>query len=138
MKATRIIVHHSLTSDSSTVSWGAIRKYHIEKLGWTDIGYHAGVELLKENYEVLMGRSWDRQGAHCRGHNGDSLGICFIGDYNEEEPEEQMLIVGARVVRLWMRLFGIPVERVFTHHYFAPHKTCPGREFGFNKFREML
>lgn len=125
----RIIVHHSLTKDSSTVSWGAIRRYHVETLGYSAIGYHAGVELARDDYEVFLGRMWDKMGSHCRGYNIDSLGICFIGNYDLEKPPEKMLIAGGKLIALWMKLFNIPFEEIYTHHYLADYKTCPGAQF---------
>ncbi len=40
MKPEHIIIHCSGTEDSETVSWSAIRRYHIYDNGWANIGYH--------------------------------------------------------------------------------------------------
>ena len=142
MTPARIVVHHSLTRDSQTVSWGAIRHYHTKVLGWRDIGYHVGVELVRsgdhEYYEILMGRMWDEIGAHEPAVNQDSLGICFVGDFDREEPPMGQLITGAKLIAYWMRRFGIPKDQVFGHHDFRPDKSCPGRQFNMSLLRGML
>ena len=132
-KVKKVIVHHSLTKDSATVSWGAIRKYHTQVMKWSGIGYHVGVELVlsggEVNYETLMGRVWDRSGAHTREHNTNSLGICFVGNYDIIPPKKEMLIAGAKVIALWLRLFDLSIDAVYSHHHFNIYKTCPGKLF---------
>lgn len=137
----KVICHHSLTRDSLTVSWNAIRKYHLN-LGWAGIGYHAGVELVSSggepSFEVLMGRMWDRAGAHTRGHNHNSLGICFIGDYDKVLPKRDMLEAGAKVIALWMKLFDIPINEIYKHNDFNKHKTCPGELFDLIELKAII
>jgi len=129
----KIIVHHSLTKDSGTVSWGAIRKFHTQTLKWAGIGYHAGVELVMSGselyYEILMGRMWDRSGAHTRRHNQNSLGICFIGNYDTLPAKKQIIQTGAKVIALWLRLFGLSIDDIYSHNDFDAYKTCPGTLF---------
>lgn len=138
----KVVIHHSLTKDSGTVSWGAIRNYHMYNRGWSDIGYHAGVELVKSGastyYEVFIGRMWDVVGAHTRGLNHDSLGLCFIGNYDKEEPPGAMLIVGVKIIRLWMKLYNIAVSDILGHRDFLGYKSCPGTQFDLEKLREGL
>ena len=129
----KIIIHHSLTKDSETVSWGAIRKYHIETLGWNDIGYHAGAELVGDHYEAFFGRPWYFPGAHTRGQNSDSLGFCFVGNYDEVEPSDAILEAGAKVIYQWLILFKIPTFCVYRHHDFNNQKTCPGVKFDMDR-----
>lgn len=137
MPPTEIIVHHSLTADSKTVSWSAIRRYHVIEKGWVDIGYHAGIERAGDEYEVLLGRPWDYIGAHCLGHNRASLGICFIGNFDIAPPPDAQLACGVRVIQLWMRLFGITPDKVCPHSQFEA-KSCPGTKFDMGKLREMV
>jgi len=141
---TKVICHHSLTKDSGTVSWGAIRKYHTQTLKrpYIDIGYHCGVELVKSGeelyFEALMGRMWTESGAHCRGHNGDSLSICFIGNYDKEVPKKGMMEAGAKVIALWLDLFNLSINDIYSHHNFAPHKSCPGKLFDMEYLKECV
>ncbi len=132
-----IILHHSLTRDSRTVSWGAIRRHHIETMGWRDIGYHFGVEQVGDDYEILSGRFPDVVGAHTKGQNLWSLGVCFVGNYDIANPTPGMWKKGVALVRWLMYEFKIDVDHVFPHSDFAA-KTCPGLRFGIPRFKEAL
>jgi len=138
----KIIVHHSLTKDSESVSWGAIRRYHMQTLGWKDCGYHVGIELIisgdKPCYEALFGRIWDEPGAHVAGQNRSSLGICFVGNYDKIAPKKEMLQAGAKVIALWLRLFGLSVDDIYPHHNFNINKSCPGELFDMEQLKTCV
>ncbi len=134
----KIIIHHSATKDSGTVSWGAIRRYHRSVRGWTDVGYHAGCEDINGQYECLYGRPWHIEGAHTQGHNRDSLGFCFVGDYDVVEPEMAMMLEAVvRVIAPWALQFDIGHNNVRGHNEFSS-KTCPGALFPMDLLREMV
>jgi len=138
LKPRRIIIHHSATEDSRTLSWGAIRRYHTEVNGWADIGYHAGVECIRDGYEAIIGRPWVEPGAHTKGENRDSLGFCFVGNYDAQEPHESMMRVAARSVLVpWLAIYELDLDRIFGHRDFAA-KTCPGRLFDLGKLRDIV
>lgn len=140
MKPSNIIIHHSLTKDGQTVSWNAIRRYHIHKLGWIGIGYHFGIELINGHFEVLMGRMMNVEGAHCRGGgmNHKSWGICMVGNFDIVKPENVQVAVLKNLVKSLMEIGDIPIENIYPHRYFAPHKTCPGRLFPWDEFINSL
>ena len=129
----RIILHHSLTKDSGTVSWGAIRRYHTQTNHWKDIGYHFGVELIGDDYEVLVGRMMTAQGAHTSGENHDSLGICFVGNFDIVTVPEKQWSLGIKLVTSLVDVFDIHSGDIRGHRDFC-HKTCPGNFFDVEKF----
>ena len=145
-----IVIHHSLTADSGTVSWGAIRRYHVQELGWKEIGYQAGVELVGDAYEILLGRLSDGPGAHAKeaGMNERSFGVCLIGNFDEAPPPEPQWEKALQLVRWLQRLFGIPAANVIGHREVGllagldwtkgEYKSCPGRLFSMAEFRGAL
>lgn len=138
MTPKRIIVHHSATKDTGTLSWSAIHRYHTQNQGWSDIGYHAGCEYVRDDYIVILGRPEDEPGAHTKGMNTTSLGFCFVGNFDELEPSDRMLEVAAR---RWfvpvMKRHSIGFDALFGHRDFAP-KTCPGTLFNMDRLRNAI
>ena len=71
-----IIIHCSATKAGRDFHAKDIDKWHRER-GFDEIGYNAVVDL---DGTVEPGRSESKPGAHCKGHNSDSIGICYIGE----------------------------------------------------------
>src|SRR3972149_8779111 len=82
----KIIVH---CSDSTFGDARAIDRWHRER-GWECVGYHwilcNGHRTSMSEYSTEVdgliepGRPARMVGAHCKGHNADSIGICLIGE----------------------------------------------------------
>lgn len=136
-----LMIHHSLTEDGRTVSWDAIRRYHIQNKKWIDIGYHFGVEKVDSDYEVFVGRPLNKPGAHCyqQSMNYKSIGICCVGNYDESLPDTIMwTILGYRLVIPLMEIFNIPIENIKFHREYAKYKSCPGVRFNKNEFIKLI
>ena len=72
----KIILHCSATREGQDISTETIRGWHVNERGWSDIGYHFVVLL---DGTVDKARPVERQGAHVRGKNKGSIGVCYIG-----------------------------------------------------------
>jgi len=133
-----IIIHHSLTNDSETVSWNAIRKYHMETLKWSNIGYHYGIETVNKSTEIFVGRFEGHTGAHTKGYNRKSIGICLVGNYDKFwVPEDKWDILLKLVQNIILR-YDIGIDDVIGHREVASYKSCPGNLFDMYLFREKL
>lgn len=137
MKPKKIIIHHSAGDDSGFLDWPSIRRYHIDHNGWSDIGYHVGIERVGDGYEALFGRPLDQQGAHALGHNKDSLGVCLVGDFSIAPPPEAQLAEAVRVVKMLMRIFAIQPEAVLFHRD-VNETECPGAAFPLAAFADAI
>jgi hypothetical protein len=137
---THIMLHHSLTGDGQTVSWGAIRHHHVDTRGWHAIGYHYGVELVGDHFEVLLGRSELDPGAACPEEqmNARALHVCCIGNFDDAAPPVAMLeaLVGLVILPAMVE-YGLPPERIIGHRAIKPGTTCPGTRFDLEVVRRM-
>lgn len=157
----KIILHHSFTTDKKIIDWTAIKRYHTswryknniitEKVGktlisqgkkgviqpWSDIGYHFGYEKVNDTYTLQIGRGLDQPGAHCRGRNHDSIGIVAIGNFDKEEPSLKLFQSLSKLVRGLQIIFDIPTKNIFGHCNFS-QKTCPGKLFSVEDFRKYV
>lgn len=123
-KITEIILHCSATAEGLDFSVRDIRAWH-KAQGWADVGYHYVVRL---DGTVQEGRPLDQAGAHCKGHNAASIGICYIGGLaadgrtpKDTRTTAQRAAIRALVTRL-RRQF--PAATVHGHNEFAA-KACP-------------
>ena len=136
MVPSRIILHCSATEDGRVVDWQTIRRYHVQHRGWHDIGYHFGIERIGDDYEVLVGRMPTRQGAHTSGANHDSIGICFVGGFDETPPPAEQWRRGVELVAWLCAAYKINPGRIYGHREFVAGKTCPGLAFDTERFRD--
>lgn len=70
-----IIIHCSATPEGRDYTVADIDRCHKAR-GWRGIGYHY---VIYRDGSVHAGRPVEQIGAHCTGHNANSIGICYIG-----------------------------------------------------------
>ena len=84
-----IVVHCSATKPSQDIGAAEIRKWHIEDNGWSDIGYH---QVIRRNGAIELGRPLHVSGAHAKGFNSRSVGVCLVGGIDDDgNPRDNFL-----------------------------------------------
>ena len=128
-----IIIHCSATDphwmaghsvDDKTIE---IRRWHVEERGWNDIGYHF---IIDRDGSTATGRPIEVAGAHVKGHNANSIGICLIGGRHSKEDQffsENFTQEQERsLIRTLVYLRGLyPEANISGHNQYAA-KACPG------------
>jgi len=135
-----IVVHHSAGRDTTLENFSQIWTSHVRDNDYFDIGYHAVVELVGGAFLAHFGRPDHVPGAHVRGFNENSLGICIVGNYSRGAPPPGLLQVAARrVVAPWAVQYSVPIDHIIGHRD-APnaHTECPGTFFDMDNFRELV
>lgn len=139
-----IIVHHSASEDNPKLKdWDTIRAYH-KSLGWADIGYHFGIEFVNNSPGIRFGRPVYEIGAHTIGFNQKSIGICVVGNYDDQKLEMHTKFLLVELAAQLIYLFNLPFEHVLGHSEtyairgLETGKSCPGKYIDMNELRQAI
>ena len=123
-KISEIIIHCAATPEGKAFTVADIDAWH-KKRGFRCIGYHFVIYL---DGSVHKGRAIEEVGAHCSGHNANSIGICYIGGCatNGKTPKDTRTEAQkSALVSLIKRLKSeFPHATIHGHCEFAA-KACP-------------
>lgn len=119
-----IIVHCTATPEGREVTVSDINRWHKEQ-GYDGIGYHFVVDL---DGNIHQGRAIERVGAHCKGHNSHSIGVCYVGGLAADckTPKDTRTMAQRAALEAVLRqLKGqFPAAIIYGHRDFA-NKACP-------------
>lgn len=129
-----IVIHCSATKPSMDIGADTIRKWHTDPKpdgrGWSDIGYH---HVIRRDGSVEPGRPIERAGAHVKGHNSHSIGVCMVGGVDDSnKPESNFTDAQWKSLSTLIgQLEGeYPTASIKGHHDLYAGKACPSFDVG--------
>ncbi|WP_435616010.1 N-acetylmuramoyl-L-alanine amidase [Streptomyces coelicoflavus] len=112
-KVKAAFVHHSDTGNNYRCSQApsvirGIYRYHVNSMGWRDLGYNFLVDKCGNIYEGRAGGvAKPVLGAHTLGFNSNSVGIAVLGTYSSKKPSSAALKAIARLTAWKVGLYGM-------------------------------
>ncbi|XP_019562439.3 peptidoglycan-recognition protein LC isoform X1 [Aedes albopictus] len=127
----RVIIAHTATENCQTQAQCTfmtqrIQEFHMaeDSKNYSDIAYNF---LIGGDGNAYVGRDWDKQGAHTKGFNVDSIGIAFIGTFTDVEPSLVQLSAAEQLIAMGFEQNKLSkTYRLYGHRQLAPFES-PGR-----------
>lgn len=126
-KINLIVVHCSATRCNSTYTVQQLYHDHVEVNHWRYIGYHY---YIRKDGRVEETRPLERMGAHAKGYNAHSVGICYEGGLDEHgcpadtRTPEQVAAMARLIVQLHQQIPDI--DQIIGHRDLpGVQKACP-------------
>jgi N-acetylmuramoyl-L-alanine amidase len=119
-----IIVHCTATPEGRDYTVADIRQMH-KAQGWVDIGYHY---IIYRDGSIHEGRNVDMVGAHCQGHNAQSIGVCYVGGVARDGKTPKDTRTAAQkdaLIHLLMQLVCLYPDATIRGHRDFAAKACP-------------
>lgn len=120
-----IVIHCSATPEGRDVRTETIKKWHVDDNGWSDIGYHYVIEL---DGSLVEGRKEEKQGAHAKGYNSNSIGVCYVGGMTKDNKEAKDTRTENQLITMFWLLKDLknryPEAQIIGHNNISS-KDCP-------------
>lgn len=110
------IKHLHTSPKNIPMKWG---KYETNGFSWNDIGYHF---VITKDGVIHIGRPIEEIGAHVKGFNASSVGICLTGESDFSEAQFKAL---RKLVNDLISNLGLSIIDVLGHYELTRGKTCP-------------
>lgn len=127
-KVKYLVIHHTACEKAAPMS---IHEWHLKR-GFYGFGYNA---YIRKDGSVYIGRGFN-VGAHTKGYNSSSYGICVEGNYSVERemPEAQM-----KALRKYVRDIStaFPNLKEVVGHEKLGSTECPGIYFPWTTLMEQ-
>lgn len=120
-----IVIHCAATPPDMEVTAKMIDQWHRDR-GWDGIGYHY---VIRRDGVIEGGRPLEAQGAHVKGYNAVSVGICLAGGMSKDMKKAEKNYTDKQwdsLKQLVMQLHGVwPMAHIVGHHDLFSGKECP-------------
>lgn len=123
-----IVLHHAAASVSSPED---IHRWHLDR-GWAGAGYHY---LVRKDGTVYSLRPENTVGAHCKGYNTVSVGVCCEGNFEVEQMGEKQRLALIDLVCYLKEKY--PSASIVEHKELAA-TACAGRNFPLAVVKTMV
>lgn len=125
-----VIISHTVTQPCVAQSECVLRvrvaqTLHIESFKWDDIGYNF---LIGGDGNAYVGRGWDAKGSHAFGWNQKSIGISFIGTFNDVAPPLKQLNAAIKAIEFGVKIGKISPTYKLLGHRQVSETLSPGDE----------
>lgn len=123
-KTTLICVHCAATRPEMDIGVSEIREWHLAR-GFSDIGY---ADVIRRDGRVEEGRHIDDVGAHAKGYNEVSVGICLVGGVDKKNrPENNFTDAQFKSLKRLLRFYKAkyPKAVIVGHNELDSGKACP-------------
>ncbi|MDX1653086.1 MAG: N-acetylmuramoyl-L-alanine amidase, partial [Brumimicrobium sp.] len=144
-----IVIHHGASPNTYTDGEAVVRSYynyHVNTLGWTDIGYNYLIDKYGNFYQGRHNPNLptsDVRGAHAGAANSSSIGVNFLGNLDVSITTQAQLDKLYELLAWWFdykaldplgsanmqtQAYGVQyMERITCHRDINP-TSCPGND----------